>query len=176
LSETLRHFNHVSENAVGEVLLHEFAVRAGIERPTWSDGARLLSERLVGAGGLDAESFRLVDGSGLSRYNLISADSAVRVLLWMERHPQRAAFYDALPRYDVDAARDADGAAAAAAGAVRVAAKPGGMASVSTISGYLDAQSGRRLAFSLLVNGFSGSNRPILALRQQVWQLLAQFD
>src|SRR5690606_23932427 len=76
LAETLKHFNHASENAGGEVLLHEIALADGVKHPTWADGAKALSEWLVKEAGLEEGSFRVVDGSGLSRYNLISADSS----------------------------------------------------------------------------------------------------
>jgi D-alanyl-D-alanine carboxypeptidase/D-alanyl-D-alanine-endopeptidase (penicillin-binding protein 4) len=163
LAETLKHFHHVSENAVGEVLLHELAIAAGVARPKWSDGADVISSWLVTIAGLDPGSFRLVDGSGLSRYNLISADSSIRLLAFMRRHQRAAEFYDSLPTYDVG-------------GKACVAAKSGGMASVSTISGYLDTREGRRLAFSLLANGFIGSNQPIRDLRGRVWETLTRYE
>ncbi len=164
LAETLKHFNHKSENAVGEVLLHEIAIAKGTLEPCWADGAAEISDWLVEKAGLEPGSFRLVDGSGLSRYNLISADSSVRLLEYMHRHPHAATFYSALPTYDVDVAGKKQ---------PLVVAKPGGMAGVSTISGYLKTPDGRLLAFSLLANGFIGSANPIFELRQEVWQVLA---
>jgi len=175
LIDALRHFNRRSENAVGEVLLHELAIAEGIAQPAWSDGAATVSRWLVERAGLERDSFRLVDGSGLSRYNLISADSSVRLLAWMHKHPRGSLFYGALPRYAVEGVREA-AAGEQAATELSVAAKPGGMAGVSTISGYVDAASGRRLAFSLLANGFVGSPAEIHALRSAVWRLLVQWE
>ncbi|MEM9352864.1 MAG: D-alanyl-D-alanine carboxypeptidase/D-alanyl-D-alanine-endopeptidase [Planctomycetota bacterium] len=171
LAETVKHFNRVSENAVGEVLLHELAIDAGREQPAWSAGASVISDWLVGVAGLERGSFRLVDGSGLSRYNLISADSSIRLLQYMHKHPTSSVFYEALPKYGVEVAAPSDSENKEE----RIAAKPGGMSSVSTISGYADTLGGRRLAFSLLTNGYIGSNRPVIDLRGKVWQTLVRY-
>ena len=92
LSEAIAHLLQVSENAVGEVLLHEIALANGASRPTWPDGAQAITNWLTQTAGLVPGSFRLVDGSGLSRYNLISADSSVQLLKYMHGHPQFDAF------------------------------------------------------------------------------------
>ncbi|MCA9260203.1 MAG: D-alanyl-D-alanine carboxypeptidase/D-alanyl-D-alanine-endopeptidase [Planctomycetales bacterium] len=177
IAETLKHFCHASENAVGEVLLHEIAIAQGVAQPKWSDGAKAITEWLTQTAGLEEGSFRLVDGSGLSRYNLISADSSTRLLVFMHSHPHAQTFYDALPKYDV--ARPDEGQVGSEKGDAEtrpcVAAKPGGMSGVSTISGYLDTLDGRRLAFSFLANGYLGSNRPVLELRRQIWETLQQY-
>ena len=176
LAATLKHFNKVSENAVGEVLLHEIAIADGVKQPNWPDGAKRIVEWLVHTAGLEAGSFRLVDGSGLSRYNLISADSAIRLLAFMQKHEHFATFFDALPIFEVDL-KDLRWPAAPAQGfdPVRVFAKTGGMSGVSTISGYVDTLDGRRLAFSLLANGFIGSKASVFDLRGRVWRALVQY-
>ena len=168
LSETLRHFNHKSENAVGEVLLHEIAIAGGIKRPSWPDGAKLITNWLHDTAGLEKGSFKLVDGSGLSRYNLISADSSVKLLAFMRGHKHYQTFFDALPAYDVDASNGKT--------QKLVRAKSGGMSGVSTISGYAQTLDGRQLAFSLLGNGFIGSSKPVRDLRGKVWQVLVRYQ
>jgi PBP4 family serine-type D-alanyl-D-alanine carboxypeptidase len=167
LAKTLKHFNHKSENAVGEVLLHEIAINKGTVKPRWADGAKFITTWLIDTAGLEKGSFRLVDGSGLSRYNLISADSSVRLLAYMHKHQHAKTFYDALKPYEVEI----DGKKQKNL----VVAKPGGMGGVSTISGYLTTLRGQKLAFSLLANGFTGSAKPIFKLRSEVWQVLAQY-
>lgn len=175
LAETLKHFNHVSENAVGEVLLHEIALARGTERPDWQDGAKIISEWLVEKAKLEAGSFRYVDGSGLSRYNLISADSSVRLLQHLKQSEDFEPFFQSLPTEEVklDEATLAD--ASDRSTKPRVSAKGGSMSSVSTMSGYLRTLDGRLLAFSLLANGFIGSNEPVFDLRQQVWRELVRY-
>jgi D-alanyl-D-alanine carboxypeptidase/D-alanyl-D-alanine-endopeptidase (penicillin-binding protein 4) len=163
LAETMKHFHDKSENAVGEVWLHEIAVAKRAERADWPTGAKLITAWLVDKAGLEAGSFRLVDGSGLSRYNLISADSAVKLLTHMQKNEHFKVFFDSLPKEKVD-------------GKECVYAKGGSMTGVSTISGYLRTGDGRLLAFSLLTNGIIGPSDPIKDLRQDVWKTLVRLD
>jgi D-alanyl-D-alanine carboxypeptidase/D-alanyl-D-alanine-endopeptidase (penicillin-binding protein 4) len=176
LAETLKHFNHVSENAVGEVLLHEIALARGVERPDWPDGAKIISEWLVEKAKLEPGSFRYVDGSGLSRYNLISADSSVRLLQYLKQSDNFDPFFASLPTTAVKLDEADLLGASDQAKAPRVSAKGGSMSSVSTMSGYLRTLDGRLLAFSLLANGFIGDNEPVFDLRQQVWRELVRYQ
>jgi len=50
------------------------------------------------------------------------------------------------------------------------------MSGVSTISGYVDTLGGRRLAFSLLANGFIGSAEPVFDLREKLWKILVESE
>ena len=178
LATTLKHFNEKSENAVGEVLLHEIAIARGTRQPCWDDGAKAITDWLINTAGLEPGSFRYVDGSGLSRYNLISADSAVKLLSFMDEHEHRQAFVTAMPKYAVDLegitwlteSRDAAGDSA-----WLVAAKSGYMSGVSTSSGYVNTLSGRRLAFSVLANGFMGAAEPVRDLRMKLWRVLVRY-
>ncbi len=175
LADVLNHFNEVSENAIGEVLLHEIAIAAGKASPRWQDGAESISEWLVNTAGLERGSFRLVDGSGLSRYNLISADSSIRLLQFMNRHMHAKVFFESLPTYDVEVGNESKvDSKANEKVAPRVRAKGGSMSGVSTCSGTVRTLNGRTLAFSYLTNGFLGASKPQKALRQEVWQTLIQ--
>jgi D-alanyl-D-alanine carboxypeptidase len=122
----------------------------------------VISQWLIDEAGLEAGSFRLVDGSGLSRYNLISADSSVRLLRYLYGSEHFDAFFKSLPTEKVD-------------GKPVVTAKGGSMSGVSTMSGYIKTDDGRLLAFSLLANGFLGNNKPVFDLRQCVWRELVRY-
>jgi D-alanyl-D-alanine carboxypeptidase/D-alanyl-D-alanine-endopeptidase (penicillin-binding protein 4) len=54
---------------------------------TWHNGALAVREFLATVVGLDVEKMVIVDGSGLSRYNLISAHQFVTFLSWMHAQP-----------------------------------------------------------------------------------------
>jgi len=182
IAEAVRHFLKKSENAVGEMLLLTLSEKFGKgEQVSWPSGAKVISDWLVEVAGLEAGSFRLVDGSGLSRYNLISADSSVRLLTYMKNDsPHFEPFFDGLPIYKVKLPSD-DGAKwggvpVAEFDAERVFAKPGGMSGVSTISGYVQTLDGRWLVFSFLGNGYIGSAGPVRDLRNAVWAELVRYQ
>ncbi|MEM7576615.1 MAG: D-alanyl-D-alanine carboxypeptidase/D-alanyl-D-alanine-endopeptidase [Planctomycetota bacterium] len=178
LADAVQHFLRVSENAVGEMLLLHLAEKFAPDgEVSWPAGATVISDWLVNEAGVDPESFRLVDGSGLSRYNLISANSSIQLLDFMDDHEHFAVFFDGLPVYDVQIpgqGRWGDVPLAEFENQ-RVFAKPGGMSGVNTISGYLDTLDGRRLAFSLLANGYLGSSAPVRDLRGKVWSTLVRY-
>ena len=187
LSEAVQHFLKVSENAVGEMLLLHLAEKfsknedgtAGGE-VSWPAGAKVIWDWLVNVAGVEEGSFRLVDGSGLSRYNLISANSSIQLLDYMDDHEHFEVFFEGLPTYDVALPEAGkwggdDGVPFAEFETQRIHAKPGGMGGVSTISGYLETLDGRRLAFSLLANGYVGSNAPVRDLRDKVWATLVRY-
>ncbi|MEM8782429.1 MAG: D-alanyl-D-alanine carboxypeptidase [Planctomycetota bacterium] len=182
LSEAVQHFLRVSENAVGEMLLLQLAETFskdddGEPQVSWPAGAKVISDWLVNEAGVEEGSFRLVDGSGLSRYNLISANSSIQLLDHMDDHEHFDVFFGGLPVYKVDLP-EADAwndTPLAEFDDERVFAKPGGMSGVNTISGYLDTLDGRRLAFSLLANGYIGGSAPVRDLRGQVWATLVRY-
>ena len=184
LTEILKHFNEESENAIGEVLLHEIAIARGAERPTWSDGARTISDWLVEEAGLDAASFRLVDGSGLSRYNLISADSSTRLIAHMRQHEHADAFFSSLPTYHLESDTEKDNPTANSPKSPKednqisrpVRAKGGSMSGVSTCSGVIMTQLEGELAFSYLTNGFVGKSGPQKDLRAAIWRTLIRYQ
>ena len=118
--------------------------------------------------GLEPGSFKLVDGSGLSRYNLICADSSIKLLAFMKQHPHYETFFNALPVYEVETPGGEK--------QELVRAKPGGMSGVSTISGYALTLDGRQLAFSMLANGFIGKSKPVHELRGKGWGVLVRYQ
>ncbi len=177
LEETLKHFNEKSENSVGEVLLHEVAIQGGVKHPKWTAGARLISEWLWRNAGLTEGSFRIVDGSGLSRYNLICAESSTTLLASMHKGANRELFANLLPTYEVQFDRDAwpQPISESKLSLTRVRAKTGSMSGVLNVSGYVETIGGRHLAFSFLANGFIGSSQPLKELRQEVWNSLVRY-
>lgn len=182
IAEAVKHFLKVSENAVGEMLLLTLSEKFGEgDKVSWPPGAKVISDWLVDVAGLERDSFRLVDGSGLSRYNLISADSSIRLLDYMKNESEHfEPFFDGLPIYKVDLPKDGgakwDDVPLAEFDDQRIFAKPGGMSGVSTISGYVQTLDGRWLAFSLLGNGYIGSSAPVRDLRNQVWSELVRYQ
>ncbi|HEB53637.1 MAG TPA: D-alanyl-D-alanine carboxypeptidase/D-alanyl-D-alanine-endopeptidase [bacterium] len=109
--------------------------------------------------GVGERGYRIADGSGVSHYNLLSADILVRELVAMHRLGGRAfeVFRGSLPVAGVDGTLRSRMRGTAAEG--RVFAKTGTISAVSNLAGYVDTLSGRRLAFAILCQHFVGSAR-----------------
>jgi D-alanyl-D-alanine carboxypeptidase/D-alanyl-D-alanine-endopeptidase (penicillin-binding protein 4) len=166
LSAIIADFNKPSENAIGELLLHHLAIADGSPNPSFTTGAAALTKWLETRVGLAPGSFRAADGSGLSRYNQITAAGTVTLLRYMLAHPAGQTYVDSLPIMGVDGTLRGRLRDTPAAGAVR--AKTGTMSGVSSLSGYADTASGRRLVFSILTNGFVGSSAPARTLQDNL--------
>jgi D-alanyl-D-alanine carboxypeptidase/D-alanyl-D-alanine-endopeptidase (penicillin-binding protein 4) len=99
----LRRFLKNSDNLYGEMLLRA-AARYSDNRTgagTAARGNQLLFAWLK-QNGIDTSALRMTDGSGLSRYNLITPRATVQLLAAVQRLPNGDALWDALPAAGVD--------------------------------------------------------------------------
>ncbi|HRI60720.1 MAG TPA: D-alanyl-D-alanine carboxypeptidase, partial [Saprospiraceae bacterium] len=113
---------------------------------------------------------RWVDGSGLSRYNLISPNdlSLVLLKLWKEQpHEYLMTLFPAggMNGTVADWYKGKDGKP-------YVFAKTGGMSGVHCLSGYVVTKSGKTLIFSFMHNNFVGSNKPWKQEMQRVLEVI----
>jgi serine-type D-Ala-D-Ala carboxypeptidase/endopeptidase (penicillin-binding protein 4) len=111
-------------------------------------------------------SLKIRDASGMSRKNLVTPESIVRVLTYMDHHAQREKFLDTFPVGGRDGTLKTRFQGTPAAG--RIFAKTGSMESVSTLSGYAQTTQGAHLAFSLMVNNEVGSQQEVREVLDQL--------
>lgn len=148
LSEILKAFEKPSQNQIGEILLRTLGrTRAGVGRP--DSGARVVRDQLI-AWGAPPDGFRVRDGSGLSRHNVVSPEVLIKVLAAMHKHTHFRVFRDALPVAGVDGTlRNRMRGTAAER---KVHAKTGTLDMVRSLSGYVTTADGHTLLFSMLAN------------------------
>ena len=102
--------------------------------------------------GVGESEIALNDGSGLSRNDLISANTTVQLLTFMTKHRYFAQFRDALPIAGVDGTLRTRMRGTPAEGNVR--AKTGSLSSVASLSGYVTTAAGEHLVFSMMLNNY----------------------
>jgi D-alanyl-D-alanine carboxypeptidase/D-alanyl-D-alanine-endopeptidase (penicillin-binding protein 4) len=95
LSETVKVMMKISHNLYAEMLLRTLGDRSAGLGSVETGTAEL--ERFLEKAGTPKGQLSLSDGSGLSRKNLITPESVVRLLQYMDRSPERNFFLDALP-------------------------------------------------------------------------------
>lgn len=151
LDEVLHQMMKESDNLYAESTYYQVAASVG-HRPAKAKDAQQIEQELFAKLGLDAKSYRLADGSGLSLYNYLSAEAQVQLLRYVWQHPD---LYDhllpVLPIAGVDGTLVKRMVDTAAQGNVR--AKTGTVTGVSALSGYLTACNGHRLCFSIINQG-----------------------
>jgi len=102
--------------------------------------------------GIGENDVALNDGSGLSRNDLISANTTVQLLTFMSKHKYFAQFREALPIAGVDGTLRTRMRGTPAEGNVR--AKTGSLSSVASLSGYVTTAGGEHLVFSMMLNNY----------------------
>jgi serine-type D-Ala-D-Ala carboxypeptidase/endopeptidase (penicillin-binding protein 4) len=120
-----------------------------LKTTTADDGISTLKNFLRTAN-INVDQLRILDGSGLARNNLITANAMVQLLVHMSRHRYGQVFRDALPVAGIDGTLRNRMRGTVAASNVR--AKTGTLTTVSALSGYLTTLAGERLAFSIIIN------------------------
>ena len=146
-----------------------------LDRGTAERGAYAVRTTLARAG-VDTSHVAIADGSGLSRYNLISPNALVRLLAYMWTHPDTSvstSFYRSLPIGGQNGTLSYRfQGRALARGNVR--AKTGTLSNVSALSGYVTSARGTPLAFSILCNHHTTKGRRVRAAQDAIVNELAR--
>ena len=109
-------------------------------------------KNLLRQAGVNDNEVALNDGSGLSRNDLISANTTIQLLTFMSKHKYFAQFREALPIAGVDGTLRTRMKGTPAEGNVR--AKTGSLSSVASLSGYVTTAGGEHLVFSMMLNNY----------------------
>lgn len=148
--------NKRSQNFYAESLAkHLGALRCG--HGSWPEGVRAIGEFLRGTG-VPAGSFKMTDGSGMSRENRFAPRHLTTLLRHMFFHPAGREYAQSLPFSGEDMGSWKRRMAAPPYRG-NVLAKTGTLSGVSALSGYAKAVSGKSYAFSILLNRTSGDPR-----------------
>jgi len=102
---------------------------------------------------LDIGGMYINDGSGLSRFNAITAKQLVGILKHMYEGKNKELFINSLPIAGKSGTLRTVGRGTAASG--RVKAKSGYMTRVRSYAGYVTTKNKRNIAFALIVNNFN---------------------
>ncbi|MBI3015223.1 MAG: D-alanyl-D-alanine carboxypeptidase/D-alanyl-D-alanine-endopeptidase, partial [Candidatus Tectomicrobia bacterium] len=155
LSLILQDMNKWSNNFIAEQLLRTLGSELYGSPGTRENGLQVLRDYLAGIG-LPPDSYRLQDGSGLSRENRLSAAGLVFVLGAMYHNfSVQAEFLASLGLLGLDGVVERRFSSSPVRGRLRV--KTGSLQGVKALSGYGGSKEGEVLTFSFLWNGSSCS-------------------
>jgi serine-type D-Ala-D-Ala carboxypeptidase/endopeptidase (penicillin-binding protein 4) len=142
----------VSQNLYAETLLKAVGAAKGAAGTTAA--GRDVARGVFGAWNIAPDTYVQADGSGLSRYDFVTADMIVTLLDHMYRDPRHHdAFVATLPIAGKDgtiSSRMKNTRAEANA-----LAKTGSIANVRALSGYVKTRDSETLVFSILANSFT---------------------
>ncbi len=125
--------------------------------------------------GFDTTAHSIVDGSGVSHYNLVSVDELVRLLtVARQDHDIFPVLYASLPLAGVDGTLQNRMVGTAAEGNLR--GKTGTLSGVSSLSGYVTTRDGELLAFGMTMQNFVLPTRYFQSEQDRIGALLARFS
>jgi D-alanyl-D-alanine carboxypeptidase/D-alanyl-D-alanine-endopeptidase (penicillin-binding protein 4) len=154
LVTAIRTTNKRSQNFYAESLAKTLgAQRCGAG--SWAEGVRAIGE-FVESIGVPRGTFRMVDGSGMSRANQFPPRAITMLLRHMFFHAARTEFAQSLPYSGEQESKGWRRRMAVAPYRGNVLAKTGTLNGVSALSGYAKAVSGKSYAFSILLNKTRG--------------------
>ncbi|UCH65352.1 MAG: D-alanyl-D-alanine carboxypeptidase/D-alanyl-D-alanine-endopeptidase [Ignavibacterium sp.] len=172
IDSVLVQVNKESDNLSTEMLLYALALNDSGAPAIAENGIETI-RKLVDSIGLEPEKYSFADGSGVSRYNLVSAELLVEILIYMYNHPEFNRFYNSLAIGGVDGTlekrmidTDAEG---------RVHAKTGTLNGVSTLSGYVTTLNDHLLVFSILMQNFVEKTRVARVLQDEICNILVNY-
>ncbi len=168
LSTLLAQTNVNSDNLYAEALLRALAVnQPKIENKNTDDiGLEVLKASLTTLG-VDPASYILVDGSGLSRRNLVTPEALVQTLRGIAKTPEASVYRASLPIAGKTGTLKNRFRSTSAEGIVQ--AKTGTLTGVASLSGYVNGLNYEPLVFSILVDQ---SEQPASVVRQAIDELV----
>jgi D-alanyl-D-alanine carboxypeptidase/D-alanyl-D-alanine-endopeptidase (penicillin-binding protein 4) len=137
-----------SQNQIAETLL--VTVGRELRGEGTAEAGTAVVDSLLQAWNLPVGQLRMADGSGMSRYNLVSPHLLVALLAHMDRSGSREVWRSALPVAGVDGTLGTRMSAPPLR--ENVLAKTGTLTGVRSLSGYLTTTGGEPVAFSILVD------------------------
>lgn len=169
LAESLDRISRQSQNLHAEILLR----RLGLIRGSGSRAHGLeLVDDLWEAAGVTDTGYAAYDGSGMSIYHRMSPAGMVKLLIYASREPWFEDWKATLPVGGVDGTLARSFKDTSLEG--KIFAKTGTLNGVNALSGYMVANSGRELVFSIVANDRPSLTRSAVAERNAALLAIAE--
>ena len=161
----------VSQNFYAETLLKTLGRTA--DRPGTAESGRQVVRETLSRWGIAADAHVLYDGSGLSRYNYLTAATLTAVLrhVWNDER-LRGPFVAELPVGGRDGTLESRMRNAALDRNVQ--AKTGSINNVRALSGYVENARGEKLAFSMIANNFTATSAQVDAIMERALERIVK--
>jgi serine-type D-Ala-D-Ala carboxypeptidase/endopeptidase (penicillin-binding protein 4) len=123
------------------------------------------------ARGIKFPGVELVDGSGLSRFDLITTNFMVDFLTYYKmRSPYFTQLFNTLPTSGRDGTMETFDKHGILAG--KVHAKTGSMTKVKNLAGYLQTRSGKLIAFTFMANNYDCGGARVKVIQEEILKVL----
>lgn len=166
--------NKESNNLSAEMLLRALALKYYGKPASASNGIKLI-DSLITLTGLNPENFRIADGSGLSFYNLVSAELLNETLKYVYNKGSDLfnKLLNSLSVAGVDGTlKDRMKKSFAYK---KVSGKTGTISGVSNLSGFITNKSNHLIAFTIMIQNFTGSSKTAREIQDKICELIYSY-
>ncbi len=171
LADIVKTINKPSQNFYAEQLFRTMGMtRYGVGSERTS---RMVTRPIFASWGIDTTRLMEIDGSGLSRLNLVSPNDVAAVLTGMYRGKYFQPFYESLPIAGVDGSLKNRMKGTKAENNVH--AKTGFVGYVRALSGYVTSADGEMFVFSMICNHYTVPTRLAEKIQNDVCVRLSEF-
>jgi len=122
---------------------------------TWRAGADAVRQILRQKAGVELGNSIVVDGSGLSRHNLLAPATMMQALQYIAQHDNELNFISMLPLAGYDGTLRYRGGLHEAGVDGKVSAKTGALQGVYNLAGFITTASGQKMAFVQYLSGYA---------------------
>jgi PBP4 family serine-type D-alanyl-D-alanine carboxypeptidase len=165
LYQIIRNMNKESDNFTAEMIYRQLS--NGWDSLSADSSQKNKIVEMLNSMGFGDESFRIADGSGLSRYNLCSAGQLVKVLTDVYAHPAlRPELLVSLPIAGIDGTLSKRLMEDEYQGRVR--AKTGTLTGVSSLAGFVFGPQGKAYCFAVMFNNYTSKANSVRALQDSI--------
>lgn len=162
-----------SDNLYANILFKKMGQVSSGSLGTWQNSQTSVKNIIQTQLGIDPKSWVMVDGSGSSRYNLVTPKQILTLLNAVYKDPVLSSiFINALPISGTDGTLESRMTEAGIKG--RVMAKTGSMTGVSSLSGYIKTVHNKILIFSIMMNNFIGSEDAYRSMQDKICEFSAR--
>ncbi|MCB0730019.1 MAG: D-alanyl-D-alanine carboxypeptidase/D-alanyl-D-alanine-endopeptidase [Ignavibacteriae bacterium] len=171
-ADIIDNLNKESDNLSAEMTLRALALK-NFGKPASAENGIDMIDSLIRKTNLNYKNYKMVDGSGISHYNLVSSELLVEVLKYMFfKSPQNYEMLkNSFPIAGIDGTLENRMKKSKAYRNVR--AKTGTLSGVSTLSGYLKSANNHDIAFSIFFQNFKGSARVARNYQDRICKFLS---
>ena len=166
MKDIVHNINKISNNYYAETVQKTLCQE---EEITTKKAIKIEKEFLYSIG-IDADRIFIVDGSGLSRHNMVTTHQIVTILKYMSSNKNAQIFKESLPIGGVDGTLKRRLKGSNAKG--HVFAKTGYVGHVRALSGYVEAINGKEYVFSIIANHYPTPTSQINNLQDQIVTIL----
>jgi serine-type D-Ala-D-Ala carboxypeptidase/endopeptidase (penicillin-binding protein 4) len=172
--DVLANMNKVSDNHSAITVFKVIGANYSSPPGSLKSGSDAVADFLTSIG-VSRKNYEILEGSGLTRYNIVTSDLYIQLLKYMYDDAKNFDyFYSTLPIGGIDGTLKDRMVNTEAE--KNIHAKTGSINGVSTLTGYAISRDNELIIFYIAMNGFGSNNKPYRKKQDEICNLICGFS